>query len=279
MHHDALLKSILESLANRLVPHLLGARPVEPLNVEFSSVRRRLPDFVSRLNDGRILHLEIQASNDARMPHRMLEYWLLLRNRYPESEIVQAVLYVGNPRLTMIGGFAYTALHYTYSLHDIREIDPEVFLNSPLPTERVLAVLCRNPNPLETVRAILKSWSGAPKNEWADLNQKLMLISGLRDLEQAVTEEARKMPLTIDIIKNNKVVQEWMRKGHAEGFERGREEGREEGQLTVLRRQIERKFGRVPRWAENRLKSATLAQIDDWSLRILDAPTLKDMLR
>ena len=60
MHADALLKSLLLTMANRMIPLLSGSRHVELLNVEFPAVQTRVPDVIARLEDGRIFHLEIQ---------------------------------------------------------------------------------------------------------------------------------------------------------------------------------------------------------------------------
>ena len=61
MRYDASLKELLSGTPVRLVETLTGSRPVEVLSVEFSSVHVRRPDLVARLEDGRMLHLELAA--------------------------------------------------------------------------------------------------------------------------------------------------------------------------------------------------------------------------
>lgn len=60
---------------------------------------------------------------------------------------------------------------------------------------------------------------------------------------------------------------------------RGREQGRQEGELALLRRQLVRRFGPLPQWAEARIDQAASGDVLDWADRVLDAATLEDVLR
>ncbi len=52
------------------------------------------------------------------------------------------------------------------------------------------------------------------------------------------------------------------------------EQGVQQGQAALLRRQLTRRFGPLPDWAEERLTQAELAQLEAWADRVLDADTL-----
>jgi len=71
----------------------------------------------------------------------------------------------------------------------------------------------------------------------------------------------------------------WTHQWKMEGLQEGRREGRQEGELVLLKRQLARKFGPLPDEAEQRLKAATSAQLETWSLNILDATTMEDVFR
>jgi hypothetical protein len=92
--------------------------------------------------------------------------------------------------------------------------------------------------------------------------EQLFILAGLRRLEETVEREARKMPIHIDILENQVLGREFKR-----------------GEVTVLRRQIEKRFGTLPDWVEERLATASTSQLDQWTLRILDAASLEDLLR
>ncbi len=61
------------------------------------------------------------------------------------------------------------------------------------------------------------------------------------------------------------------------GREEGRQEGRQEEGTRLLRRQLQRRFGDLPVWAEKRLAEATLDDLEQWSDRVLDAVILEDI--
>jgi len=72
-------------------------------------------------------------------------------------------------------------------------------------------------------------------------------------------------------------LQEGRQEGRREGLKEGLREGRQEGELAVLKRLLARKFGPLPEGIEQRLKAATPAQLETWSLNILDAETLEEV--
>ena len=67
--------------------------------------------------------------------------------------------------------------------------------------------------------------------------------------------------------------------GIQEGLLEGRMEGRVEGEAQVLQRQLTRRFGPLPQETLDRIKTATAAQLETWSLNFVDASTLDDVFR
>ena len=63
--------------------------------------------------------------------------------------------------------------------------------------------------------------------------------------------------------------------GRTEGWTEGRTEGRTEGEAKLLRKQLIRRFGPLPTWAEAKLTGAGPAQLEAWGERVLDAATLE----
>src|SRR2546426_8367574 len=88
------------------------------------------------------------------------------------------------------------------------------------------------------------------------------ILAGLRHLEETVEREARKMPIFIDIMEN-KVLGREIKKG----------------ELIILRRQIEKRFGAMPRWAEERLAGRSTTELEELSERVLDAKSIEDLLK
>ena len=57
------------------------------------------------------------------------------------------------------------------------------------------------------------------------------------------------------------------------------EEGHQEGEKALLRRQLERRFGPLPEWADAQITAADTATVEQWGLRLLEARSLEEVLR
>ena len=74
------------------------------------------------------------------------------------------------------------------------------------------------------------------------------------------------MPILGDTLDNRVLGREYKR-------------GLQEGELTVLRRVIEKRFGAIPTWAEERLTGRSAADLEELSVRVLDAQSIEDLLK
>lgn len=55
--------------------------------------------------------------------------------------------------------------------------------------------------------------------------------------------------------------------------------GAREEALTILRRLLEKQFGTIGAWAEERLNSFPIAELETLSLRVLDAKSMEALLK
>jgi flagellar biosynthesis/type III secretory pathway protein FliH len=85
------------------------------------------------------------------------------------------------------------------------------------------------------------------------------------------------MPI-LDDIMDHEVLGRERRRGIEQGLAQGIEQGREEGERKVVLRQIEKRFGPVPDWAQQRLKTLSAGDLETLELRLLDAPSLEALL-
>ena len=74
------------------------------------------------------------------------------------------------------------------------------------------------------------------------------------------------MPILNDIMDHKVLGREYKR-------------GLQQGALTVLRMQIEKRFGAIPAWAKERLNSQSATELEALSVRLLDANSLEDLLK
>jgi flagellar biosynthesis/type III secretory pathway protein FliH len=103
------------------------------------------------------------------------------------------------------------------------------------------------------------------------------------------------MPLSIDVILNNKVLgpafrrhmeenreqgrESGLEEGRLRGLVEGRNEGRIEGEVAMVRRFLESRFGTLPQQFEAQLRMASEAQLNMIADRALTAATLEDVFR
>jgi predicted transposase YdaD len=138
----------------------------------------------------------------------------------------------------------------------------------------------------EAVRRIVEKITGSVEIDRETALHALLILAGLRGLEEVVEEEARKVPILNDILDNKvlgrefkKGLQEGRQEGLQEGERKGERKGEREGERKLLRLIIERRFGPMPGWAEERLASRSTAEMEDLSVRVQDAPSIEDLLR
>ncbi len=61
------------------------------------------------------------------------------------------------------------------------------------------------------------------------------------------------------------------------GREEGREKGFLQGEAAVLKRQLKRRFERLPEWVEQRLDQANRGELESWADRVIEAQALEDV--
>ena len=78
--------------------------------------------------------------------------------------------------------------------------------------------------------------------------------------------------MTIDI-RQNSFLNEVFQEGRIEG----RNEGRNEGRAALLSFQLERRFGTLPEWVQEKLALTQVIDLENWAGRLLDATTLEEV--
>ncbi len=106
----------------------------------------------------------------------------------------------------------------------------------------------------------------------------LVLPAGLEtrfQVELAQLEAERKMPYVTSIERMG--IEKGRQQGRQEGRQEGLQEGIQRGEASLLRRQLARRFGALPSWAEQRLEQASLEDLERWADRVLEVQTLAEV--
>jgi hypothetical protein len=257
--YDLVVKDLFQRDHPSLLDQLTAGVAVrEVLNVELARVEERRADLVLSLADGTILHIEFQSGNDKDMPYRVGIYCLLLGQKY-RRRVRQVVLYVGQAKMQMENHVDLGETKSAYSLMDIRGMDAGKLIASGRPGDLALAMLASGG--VEQILEIAKRASELKGAERQRVLSQLVLLSGLRRLTGRLRIELKTMGITADLTKNE-FVQEAIRDDRAK----------------MIRGLLVTKFGKLPRWVDERLEEATSVQIERWSKKILTADTLEGVL-
>lgn len=312
-HNPHLVRGLFQGIVRGPWLGALDWAGLQALPTDYISdkMRQRQGDCVWRIprRDGHnlflLLMLEHQSSNDKAMALRMLTYRSLLYETLLQREpglsptalpaVLPLVLYSGVPRWSAACDVA-----------DLIERAPPG-LRAYQPRSRYLVVdegrlVERGGLPRDNLAALLFSLE---HNRGLAHVQKLIQTvykctegPQYRELRRAFVSWTRyvllpralpqvQVPVVDDLLEITAMLadhsrswtHQWKMEGLQQGRLEGRVEGRQEGELVLLKRLLARKFGPLPESIEQRLNAATAAQLETWSLNILDATVLEEVFQ
>jgi hypothetical protein len=276
--YDVALKSVLGS-AEAALRELTGVAVRRWLNVELPEVQATRVDLLGESDVGELVHIEHPD-----MPLRMAEYCLRVYRqfgRFPR----QVLLYVGEPPLTMSDALVGLHLDFRYRVVDIRQLDGEQLLDSTRLSDNVIAILAQWRDQAAAVRRLVARIAGLAAAERSKALKQLMILAGLRHLGAVVEQEVKKMPILNSILDHEVLGREYKKglddgrkEGVRQGVKQGVKQGLQRGELTVLRRQIEKRFGPLPAGALRKLSARSAAELEELSVRVLDARSIEELL-
>ncbi len=274
--YDAILKTLLTDLRGSAVEYLTGYRVTEWQRTELPKLGNLAADLVCAASDGSRGHLELQSRNDGRMALRMYDYGGRIFDQhgiYPW----QLVLYVGEAPMSMPNRIAGPKLDYSFDVLDLRDLDGEPLLESSALSDNILAVLMRLRDQRHAVRMIVERIADADSARSESLEQ-LSVLAGLRKLGEVVNEESKRMPITESLMDHD-LFGPVLRQGVAQGLVEGRVEGERKEALSMARRVVVGRFGRIPSAVDAILVTKTVAQLEDLVDRALRCGTLEDLFQ
>jgi predicted transposase YdaD len=279
--YDPILKSLFLRLQPSLLDRLSGGQAIRgALNVELQQLREvkeRKVDLLFELDDNSLLHLDLQAQNEAEMAGRELDYRVILRQRFG-CLVRQAVLYVGEPAMTMLDRIDEPGLAFQYELIDIRSFTAEELLATKRPGDAVLAFLASETGDRgELAREIVERLQPLPWPERRDALVCLLALSNLRKSERIVREVLKRMSLAIDW-RESEFLREIHDSGVLEGIRQGERTGKREGMRATLQQLLSQRFGPLPGWAVDRLHSAEMDELQKALGKVMTAKLLQDIL-
>ena len=276
---DRILKENFEALLPHLLRKVLGLElpGLEDLKDKIQVTVEREMDNLKKVvhSDPAMdygLHWEIQTA-DEDMRRRNLLYYALFLEKY-NLPLKQIVIYVGSttPKKILQNVLETEGLRLEFQVVSLREIPKDVFLQSEVPEEVVLAILCDfgAEQPEQVIRQILqhllKLIGRVPRLK--KYQNQLQTLSRLRKLEVQTKQEILTMPIHYEIETDGLYLE-----GIEKGIEKGREEGREIGATKTIRKSIIRmlRMGQLSKKEIALILDVEIAYVNEIESMLFDA--------
>ncbi|MDW8093698.1 MAG: hypothetical protein RMI63_01590 [Caldimicrobium sp.] len=246
---DRTLREVLQRLPLKIIQILFGSKVSEVLESTFPTTKERKADFVGRLENGTLIHLEIQSTYDPTLPLRLIELYLRIYERYGAYPL-QVLLWVGDKKCPYRTRYRLGRLEHRVKVVEMRKISCRELLESEVEEDQLLAILCKRERDFwDRLRERVERLDEGKRR---DFLMKLLVLARLRKnaYNEVVRlyEEVTRMPLVIDKRRDPFYI---------EGRKVGRKEGLlEEAQEMVLE-VVEVKLGEVPRGLKEQIKAET----------------------
>ena len=251
-------------------------------------------------HDARIYALlEHKSTPDATAPLQILKYMVNIWQREIESGTARDRLPPIIPLVFFHGGGRWTAARsvvemidapeelapllrdFAYLLHDLGEIEPLRLSRMPEVRAGLLALRVVHFDDIPSEFLDLMTGGTLAGSEFE--RHLMRYIVEWMNLTPPVLEASlrRTKPDRWEALMGT-VAEAWIEQGRAEGIEKGladgRAEGRAEGQAGLLLRQLELRFGAVPEAARERIRGASVSELEVWAEAVLGAASLDEVL-
>ncbi|MBF0343904.1 MAG: hypothetical protein HQL06_06695 [Nitrospirae bacterium] len=225
--YDVLLKDIIKDVPPKFLKILTGYETGRFLDIQLPDVQVRQPDLLVEVEDGNIVHIEIQSTDDKSITKRMYEYSALINRQFNKLPL-QTLLYIGDKEVTTVNRLCNRDVNYSYRVIDVKEVDCCQLLQSDRPEDLVLAILCKTDDVDGAIKTIVDRLSVLSPKDAKDYCLKLLYLSNLKKLYNKVKKEVDNMPITFDI-RESEMFLDGKREGLIEGQKKGLIEGQKKG--------------------------------------------------
>ena len=225
-------KQLISAIARKVLK-IEGLDNSEEIKASLQKTLERDPDWLLKLLrpnplENSIFHGEIQTDDVKNMLDRKLIYFGLLWAEH-HLPVRQVVVYIGRKKkptnLLENARLLLPNIDFRIEIINLRDIPHELFINSDVPEEVILSILCdfqgkETVNVLEQIVLRLKELDRDQELIFGKHIVQLEVLSDLRNLQPLLTKTIDAMPLVYDMKKDVRFNQ-----GIKEGIEKGIEKG------------------------------------------------------
>ncbi len=270
MAFDSTCKFLAETFPSDFAAWLIG-KPIAFTKLspsELSLEPIRADSLILLDSDNLILHVEFQTDPDPNMPFRLADYRLRIFRRFPEKQVRQIVIYLNptNSDLVHQTAFIIPGTRHEFEVIRLWEQPTQLFFEAQglLP----LAVLSNTQDKNATLRQVASRIDAIPEQRTqANLAASAALLGGLVLKKDFIHQVLRR-----EIMQQSVIYQEW----REEFLQEGKIEGKLEGELSLVLRQLSRRFGSISN-AQAQIQALSLPQIEALGEALLDFSTPDDL--
>jgi len=280
---------ILPLLESKLMKDIIGIKYKRELDTVFTTTKERRVDLLLESEDGSILHIEFQTTNDRTMLYRMFEYYSLIKMEYKEKTIHQKLIYLGEDKCNMKNTLKDSKLSYEYELIDLKDFQCDDLLESDNMADITFAFLCNVRNREKLFRKALSKLRKLPEQERSDWVGKILTFLNVRpklneEFERVFKEEPMLeiAPLTIEELRKSpftaKTVEQLEQEATLKGLYKGKQEATLKTKKDDIKSVILIKFGVLPKEVEEKIETTDDIQIlDDMLKRVALAGKIEEI--
>ena len=302
--HDQIFKNLLKNFFREFMElffrdeaEAIDFRRISFLDKEYftdtSGGKRKQLDLVVRagLKGGGeeyiLIHTEFESSRDMNFPKRMYEYYsqLFLRYRKP---IIPIAIFADDARWRKpipdayeVGFGKETYVHFKYRQIKLKNLDYRKFLGSKNPLAYALMAKMGydRKQMVQTKSEFCRLIAGSKKINPA---RRYLLIEFVEAYMQLNREQQKTYDHIIDERKEFKEVKKMItvyeKRGLEQGMEQGMEKGLLEGKQEDLLLLMEKKFGKLSKSVQGKIRKVTsVKKLDSLLVKLLDAKKLTDL--
>ncbi|NJK59037.1 MAG: Rpn family recombination-promoting nuclease/putative transposase [Oscillatoriales cyanobacterium SM2_1_8] len=220
-----------------------------------------------------LLHLEFQTQPDGDMPLRMLDYWLRLRRKFPDTAIRQMVLYLRPTTSAQVfaNRFCEENTEHRYEVVRLWEREPQELLGrvGTLP----LAILAGQGEKTSLLREVAAAIAGLPDGKMrGEVATSTYILAGLVMGDNAIEGILRR-----DGMRESVTYQKILAEGMEKGIHRGRQAGKQEGEAQLVWRLLTRRCGNLPASYQGAIARLSLTELEDLGEALLDWQSPADL--
>ena len=217
--YDKIIKETIEKVGTPILQKLLGIETtsIEDVPTTIPRTIERRADFLKIGTDSltklkSLFHLEFQTNVHLNMLQRFLVYFSLFYEKY-NLPIKQYVIYLGTGKWTAQTKLELPNISFQYEVICINTIDYELFVNSEIPEEIILAILAnfKNQDKSKVVKRIISCLKNKTQNKkkLQKYVMQLEILSNLRNLQPEITKQLSAMPIHLhyDVTKDLRFLQ------------------------------------------------------------------------